>query len=308
MAKQPYRMTKLSEIRPYDRNPRIIPQAAVDAVARSIQAFGFRAPIVVDANGVILAGHTRYKAAQQLGLDTVPVVWQSDITDIQARGYRIADNKVAEIATWDRDALDDEVRELAEIADADLDALGLADWELDRILHDCDVPPGAESEGREEAVRSGATEDARSIAPHKAALLEDAPPSEAAYAESVSSGSPLKYFSSAKGLIYEPDPSKAPEDALDCVATERYHAFINELDHARGLSDSEREFLRISATRFYEFDYTKIANYYACAGSAMQAAMRRLALVIVDFDEAIRIGLVECENKIAGLLDKGGEG
>lgn len=134
MAKQPYRMTKLSEIRPYEKNPRIIPQAAVDAVARSIQAFGFRAPIVVDAEGVILAGHTRYKAAQQLGLDTVPVVWQSDITGIQARGYRIADNKVAEIATWDRDALDDEVRELAEIADADLDALGLADWEIQRIL------------------------------------------------------------------------------------------------------------------------------------------------------------------------------
>lgn len=136
MAKQPYRMTKLAEIQPYNRNPRIIPQAAVDAVARSIQAFGFRAPIVVDANGVILAGHTRYKAAQQLGLEVVPVVWQSDITDIQARGYRIADNRVAEIATWDRDALDDEVRELAEIADADLDALGLPDWELERILQD----------------------------------------------------------------------------------------------------------------------------------------------------------------------------
>lgn len=178
MAKQPYRMTKLAEIRPYEKNPRIIPQAAVDAVARSIQAFGFRAPIVVDANGVILAGHTRYKAAQQLGLDTVPVVWQSDITDIQARGYRIADNKVAEIATWDRDALDVEVRELAEIADADLDALGLADWELDRILHDSgEVMP--EQSG--EATQPGATENARSIAPHKAALLEDAPSSTAAY-------------------------------------------------------------------------------------------------------------------------------
>lgn len=68
MAKQqtPYRMTALADITPYDRNPRIIPQAAVDAVARSIQAFGFRQPIVVDGNGVILAGHTRYKAAPVL--------------------------------------------------------------------------------------------------------------------------------------------------------------------------------------------------------------------------------------------------
>ena len=138
MAKQqtPYRMTALADIKPYDRNPRIIPQAAVDAVARSIQAFGFRQPIVVDGNGVILAGHTRYKAAQQLGMTEVPVVWQTDITDIQARGYRIADNKVAELSAWDRDALDLEVRELADLGDTDLDALGLADWELERILAD----------------------------------------------------------------------------------------------------------------------------------------------------------------------------
>lgn len=137
MAKQtPYRMTALADIKPYDRNPRIIPQAAVDAVAKSIQAFGFRSPIIVDRDGVILAGHTRYKAAQQLGLAEVPVVWQTDITDIQARGYRIADNKVAELSAWDRDALDLEVRELADLGDTDLDALGLADWELERILAD----------------------------------------------------------------------------------------------------------------------------------------------------------------------------
>jgi ParB-like chromosome segregation protein Spo0J len=131
-------MTALTDIKPYDRNPRIIPQAAVDAVARSIQAFGFRQPIVVDGNGVILAGHTRYKAAQQLGLTEVPVVWQTDITEAQARGYRIADNKVAELSAWDRDALDVEVRELADLGDVNLDALGIADWELERILQEDD--------------------------------------------------------------------------------------------------------------------------------------------------------------------------
>ena len=139
MAKQQtlYKMTKLSEIRPYERNPRIIPQAAVDAVAKSIAAFGFRQPIVVDGDGVILAGHTRYKAAQQLGLEAVPVVWQTDITEIQARGYRIADNKTAEIAAWDRDALDAEVRELAGMDDDAIASLGMSDWELDRILNEC---------------------------------------------------------------------------------------------------------------------------------------------------------------------------
>lgn len=148
MAKQqtPYKMTKLSEIKPYERNPRIIPQAAVDAVAKSIAAFGFRQPIVVDSHGVILAGHTRYRAAQQLGLAEVPVVWQADITDVQARGYRIADNKTAEIAAWDRDALDVEVRELAELDVDALDSLGMSDWELDRILHD-DADAGTAPDG-----------------------------------------------------------------------------------------------------------------------------------------------------------------
>jgi len=135
MAKQtPYRMTKLDEIRPYDKNPRIIPQAAVDAVARSIQAFGFRQPIVVDGQGVILAGHTRYKAAQQLGLAEVPVVWQTDIDEIRAKGYRIADNKTAEISAWDRDQLDKEVQDIAAQCDFDIKDLGLADWEIQRIL------------------------------------------------------------------------------------------------------------------------------------------------------------------------------
>lgn len=140
MAKKetPYRMTALTDIKPYDRNPRIIPQAAVDAVARSIQAFGFRQPIVVDKDGVILAGHTRYRAAQQLGMTEVPVVWQTDITEAQSRGYRIADNKVAELSAWDRDALDLEVRELADFGDIDIGAIGLADWELERILHEED--------------------------------------------------------------------------------------------------------------------------------------------------------------------------
>ena len=169
MAKQqtPYRMTALTDIKPYAHNPRIIPQAAVDAVARSIQAFGFRQPIVVDGNGVILAGHTRYRAAQQLGMAEVPVVWQTDITDIQARGYRIADNKVAELSAWDRDALDAEVRELADLGDIDIGAVGLADWELERILHESEpnglpeeAPPPSYSQAN-----SATSSDAVQIAP-----------------------------------------------------------------------------------------------------------------------------------------------
>lgn len=186
-AQQPYRMTPITAIRPYERNPRIIPQAAVDAVARSIQAFGFRSPIIVDKNGVILAGHTRYRAAQQLGMTEVPVVWQTDITDIQARGYRIADNKVAELSAWDRDALDLEVRELAGLGDTDLDALGLADWELERILADDsggvglpeETPPASYSQARPaalDAVQTAPLHADDSAAPSREVLLRIAFP------------------------------------------------------------------------------------------------------------------------------------
>ena len=87
----------LSAITPYDRNPRDN-DAAVDAVAESIERFGFRQPIVVDEAGVIVCGHTRFKAAQKLGLDEAPVHVATDLTPEQIRAYRIADNKTNEFA------------------------------------------------------------------------------------------------------------------------------------------------------------------------------------------------------------------
>lgn len=131
-----YTEVELSKIKPYDRNPREIPEDAIDAVAKSISAFGFRSPIIVDRDGVILAGHTRYLASRKLGLKTVPVIQCNDMNDIQARGYRIADNKVAELSKWDKYGLDAEVRALAEMS-SDLDALGFSESELNRILSDC---------------------------------------------------------------------------------------------------------------------------------------------------------------------------
>lgn len=85
---------------PYDNNPRDN-DAAVEPLANSIREFGWQQPIVVDADGVILAGHTRLKAAERLGLETVPVVVASDLTPAQCAAYRLADNKTAELATWD---------------------------------------------------------------------------------------------------------------------------------------------------------------------------------------------------------------
>jgi len=122
----------LAEIKPYERNPRQN-DAAVDAVAESIRRFGFRQPIVVDADGVIVCGHTRWKAAQKLGLTQVPVHVARDLTPEQIRAYRIADNKTAGLAEWNLELLP---IELAELQDAGLDwsLLGFDQDELAKLL------------------------------------------------------------------------------------------------------------------------------------------------------------------------------
>lgn len=109
----------LNEITPYENNPRNN-TPAVDAVAASIEEFGFKVPIVIDKDGVIVAGHTRYIAAQKLGLETVPCIMADDLSDEQVKAFRLADNKVSELAMWDNDKL---IQELGEI-DMDMSAFG----------------------------------------------------------------------------------------------------------------------------------------------------------------------------------------
>lgn len=113
---------KIENITPYEWNPRNN-EAAVQKVAASIKEFGFKVPIVLDKNGVIIAGHTRYAAAKTLGLSEVPCVIAKDLSDAQARAFRLADNKVAELAQWDFNALG---LELAEI-ELDMQQFGFED-------------------------------------------------------------------------------------------------------------------------------------------------------------------------------------
>jgi len=122
----------LAEIKPYEKNPRLNDQA-VEAVARSIREFGFRQPIVVDAEGVIVVGHTRWKAATQLGLERVPVHVALELTPEQARAYRIADNATADLAEWNLELLPAELAELQEL-DVDLSLLGFDADELAQLL------------------------------------------------------------------------------------------------------------------------------------------------------------------------------
>ncbi len=127
---------KVSELIPYINNPRNNDNA-VDAVASSIKNFGFKVPIVVDSNNEIINGHTRLKAAQKLGLETVPVIVADDLTPEQVKAFRLADNKVGEIATWNDEMLAIELGELAEI-DFDMTEFGFELEEEKEVIEDED--------------------------------------------------------------------------------------------------------------------------------------------------------------------------
>lgn len=125
-------LRSIGDIRPYPNNPRTNDNA-VDAVAASIREYGWRQPIVVDSEGVIICGHTRYKAAQKLGIDQVPVHVATDLSPEKIRAYRIADNQSADLADWNYDLLPIELKELGE-GGYDLGLLGFDTDELAKLL------------------------------------------------------------------------------------------------------------------------------------------------------------------------------
>lgn len=111
----------VNELVPYENNPRKISDEAIDAVAESIQEFGFKNPILIDKNNVIIAGHTRRLASLKLGLETVPCVVVDDLTPQQIKALRLADNKTNELADWDIGGLD---IELGDLLDMDMERFG----------------------------------------------------------------------------------------------------------------------------------------------------------------------------------------
>ena len=126
---------KLSELKQYENNPRNN-DAAVDGVAASIKEFGFKVPIIIDNNNMIVCGHTRYKAAKKLKLDTVPCIIADDLTEAQIKAFRLADNKVSEKATWNEDL---KFLELSEIEPLGIDMLQFGFEELEKQLNNTAV-------------------------------------------------------------------------------------------------------------------------------------------------------------------------
>lgn len=122
----------LEELKPYENNPRVNDRA-VEVVAESIKEFGFKNPIIVDKNNVIVAGHTRFRASKRLGIERVPVIIADDLTDAQIKAFRIMDNKSSEFAEWDYEMLLKEVEEL-KLDNYDVDLTGFSEFELSELL------------------------------------------------------------------------------------------------------------------------------------------------------------------------------
>ncbi len=127
---------RLDELKDYENNPRHN-EAAIGKVAESIKQFNFKVPIVIDKNNVIIAGHTRRKAAERLGLQTVPCIIADDLTEAQVKAFRLADNKTSEFAEWDFEKLNEELAELREI---EFDMFDYGFGEADETIPTKEVP------------------------------------------------------------------------------------------------------------------------------------------------------------------------
>lgn len=130
---------QLNELKPYENNPRNNANA-VKSVASSIKEFGFKVPIVIDKDNVIVAGHTRYLASQELGLETVPCIIADDLTEEQIKAFRLADNKTGELAGWDFAKLEEELVSLENI---DMTSFGFIvhdDVDIDDFFAESEAP------------------------------------------------------------------------------------------------------------------------------------------------------------------------
>ena len=235
----------LGEIKPYENNPRNNDEA-VDYVANSIKEFGFKVPIIIDENNVIVAGHTRLKAAEKLGLDKAPCIRADDLTEKQVKAFRLADNKVGEIATWDLEKLNIELEninlDMSEFGfEINIDEVELEEEKENPYTQKVDIP--------------------------QYQMMGECPDISELY-----------------------DTGKVEE--------------LKSLINSSRVTPEQKEFLNAAITRFYKFDFQNIAEYYAHQNSEMQELMEKLALVIIDFDDAIKNGYATLSNAIAEMLEE----
>jgi len=229
----------INKIFPYPKNAKKHPKKQVGQIANSIKEFGFNQPIVIDGDGIIIAGHGRYEAAKSLEMNEVPVI-QVDLTKEQARAYRLADNKLNE-----------------------------SDWEMERVIEEL------KELSKEMINLTGFSED----------LLGDFG----------------KYTQKVIIPVYKPRGDKPSiKELYNEESTKKLLEKIKEAD----LPEEEKEFLKLAAYRHCIFNYENIADYYAHSQGELRELMEEMALVIIDYDDAIEKGYVNVYQKLQNLMEE----
>lgn len=235
---------RIEELIPYENNPRDNDNA-VEYVANSIKEFGFKVPIVIDKNNTIVAGHTRYKASLELGLEEVPCIVADDLSEEQIKAFRLADNKVGEQASWNFELLEEE---LNSIIDINMDNFGFISQELEEVVEE------------------------------------------------------LENLYTTKINIPKYEITGEEPDFNEMVDKNKVNELIDAIEKSN-ITEEQKEFLKIAATRHYVFNYGNIAEYYAHQDKEMQKIMEKLALVIIDINDAISNGYVELSDKLEEMLN-----
>ena len=245
----------VEKIKPYANNPRIN-KKAVEKVMKSIQAYGFKVPCVLDKNYLLITGHTRWEAAKRLKMKRIPCIIASDLNKAKADAFRIADNKVAEYSTWDMTKLKEELSKI-QLEDIEFDDMGFDnDFSIEK-LGLVDMPEGSDGDEGE-------------IETEKYSTKTNIPQYE------------------IQGLNIK---------LSDCIDKQKYVELLKEIENST-VSDTQKKFLKLAATRHIRFIYKNIAEYYASTNSEMQRLMEHSALVIIDIDDAIRNGYARLTKEV----------
>ena len=234
----------IDSLKPYENNAKEHPQEQIDQIIASIEQFGMNDPIGIwGEERLIVEGHGRLLALQQMGETEAPTIRLDHMTDEQRRAYTLAHNKTTMNSGFDMDILVEELESL----DIDMGTFGfdLCEMQVDDYL------------------------------------LEDSEDTE-------------KYTNKVNIPQYEITGEQPSLKELTDVT--KQNELIREIENA-AISDEEKEFLKLAASRHTVFDYGKIAEYYAHADRTMQELVEKSALVIIDIDDAIKYGFARLSER-----------
>lgn len=280
IAKNKLEYLSVNEIKSYAQNMRTHSGAQVDQICDSIKQFGFTNPILIDKDNIIIAGHGRLEAAKKMRIKTVPCIRLGDLNEDQVRALRIADNQLALNAGWDFEMLKLELDAL-QSASFDLQFTGFSETELTDIMGK-DVKFGIDLNNQSDNQDDDNDSD------------DDDSPQEQKSLYSVETKTP----------IYEPLGLNVT--LKDCLDLTKVNQLIAEIEKSK-VSDEEKTFLKCAAYRHAVFHYKNTAEYYAVnASPEMQQLMENSALVIIDFNSALKNGYVKLTKRIEQIMTEEG--